>query len=94
MTKDTWFETHRQDAEFPAHFLKPLETLGSKIILTVVLGNTPIDIFRYIVSTNTEFAGIQASVPNNYREFLEMKFGKGVIENPQFPNPNKIKVRV
>ncbi|XP_046845519.1 fukutin-related protein-like, partial [Xenia sp. Carnegie-2017] len=67
MTKDTWFETHRQDAEFPAHFLKPLETL--------------------------EFAGIQASVPNNYREFLEMKFGKGVIENPQFPNPNKIKVR-
>jgi hypothetical protein len=40
----------------------------------------------------SDFAGIKASVPNNYREFLELKFGKGVIENPQFPNPKKIKV--
>ncbi|CAB3990504.1 Fukutin-related [Paramuricea clavata] len=67
MTKNTWFKTHRQDSEFPAHYLKPLTTL--------------------------DFAGIKASVPNNYREFLELKFGKGVIENPQFPNPKKIKKR-
>ena len=67
MTKNTWFKTHRQDSEFPAHYLKPLTTL--------------------------DFAGIKAFVPNNYREFLELKFGKGVIENPQFPNPKKIKKR-
>ncbi|XP_028411056.1 fukutin-related protein-like isoform X2 [Dendronephthya gigantea] len=67
MTKNTWFKTHRQDSEFPAHYLKPLTTL--------------------------DFAGIKASVPNNYREFLELKFGKGVIENPQFPNPKKMKKR-
>ena len=24
MTKDTWFKTHRQDTEFPEHYLKPL----------------------------------------------------------------------
>ena len=28
MTKNTWFKTHRQDSEFPAHYLKPLTTLG------------------------------------------------------------------
>lgn len=32
------------------------------------------------------FVGIQASVPNNVREFLELKFGVGVIENPRLPN--------
>lgn len=42
----------------------------------------------------SDFAGTKASVPNNYREFLELKFGKGVIENPQFPNPKKLKVAV
>ena len=31
MTKNTWFKTHRQDSEFPAHYLKPLTTLGRKI---------------------------------------------------------------
>lgn len=31
MTKDTWFKTHRQDSEFPAHFLKPLTTLGKRL---------------------------------------------------------------
>lgn len=65
MTKNTWFKTHRQDTEFPAHFLKPRTTI--------------------------DFVGIKAFVPNNYREFLELKFGKGVIENPQFPNPKKTK---
>lgn len=24
MTKDTWMPSHRQDTEFPAHFLDPL----------------------------------------------------------------------
>ncbi|KAG8143634.1 hypothetical protein E2320_000831 [Naja naja] len=60
MTKDTWMD-HRQDVEFPEHFLKPL---------------VPI-----------EFAGFVALVPNNYRSFLELKFGEGVIENPEYPNP-------
>lgn len=27
MTKNTWFKTHRQDREFPEHFLKPLTTI-------------------------------------------------------------------
>ena len=27
MTKNTWFATHRQDTEFPEHFLKPLEMI-------------------------------------------------------------------
>lgn len=65
MTKNTWFETHRQDREFPAHYLKPLETI--------------------------DFIGMKASAPNHIREFLEFKFGKGVIENPQYPNPSKLK---
>ena len=65
MTKNTWFKTHRQDTEFPAHFLKPL--------------------------TRVEFIGIKASAPNNIKEFLEYKFGKGVIENPQYPNAEKLK---
>lgn len=61
MTKDTWFETHRQDREFPEAFLKPL--------------------------TRVAFVGVFASAPNNVTKFLEYKFGKGVIENPQYPNP-------
>lgn len=65
MTKKTWFESHRQDREFPAHYLKPLETI--------------------------DFIGLKASAPNHVREFLEFKFGKGVIENPQYPNPLKLK---
>lgn len=32
------------------------------------------------------FIGLSASAPNHVREFLEYKFGKGVIENPQYPN--------
>jgi hypothetical protein len=34
----------------------------------------------------TVFAGVNASVPNNVRQFLELKFGPGVIENPKYPN--------
>ncbi|KAK3584623.1 hypothetical protein CHS0354_005218 [Potamilus streckersoni] len=36
--------------------------------------------------TKIKFAGIEASAPNNVTEFLELKFGKGVIENPRYPN--------
>ena len=64
MTKNTWFKSHRQDMEFPARYLKPLERL--------------------------KFVGVDALVPNHYREFLEMKFGPGVIENPKYPFPEKL----
>lgn len=62
MTKDTWTD-HKQDVEFPEHFLQPLVPMP--------------------------FAGIIAYGPNNHRAFLELKFGEGVIENPQYPNPVK-----
>ncbi|XP_068440281.1 ribitol 5-phosphate transferase FKRP [Clinocottus analis] len=62
MTKDTWTE-HKQDVEFPEHFLQPLVPMS--------------------------FAGVTAYSPNNHRGFLELKFGEGVIENPQYPNPSK-----
>jgi len=64
MTKDTWFKTHRQDTEFPEHYLNPL--------------------------TEIEFIGMNVSVPNNYRNFLEFKFGVGVIENPKYPNAKHV----
>jgi len=63
MTKDTWFESHKQDTEFPASYLNPLETM--------------------------EFIGVMASVPNNHRQFLELKFGAGCIEHPQLPQSTK-----
>ncbi|XP_006000495.1 fukutin-related protein [Latimeria chalumnae] len=65
MTKDTWMD-HKQDVEFPEHFLKPLVPM--------------------------QFAGITAYAPNNYKSFLELKFGEGVVENPQYPNPEKKKL--
>lgn len=40
--------------------------------------------------TKIPFAGLMASAPNNIREFLELKFGKGVIENPRFPNSDRV----
>ncbi|NXC45733.1 FKRP protein, partial [Penelope pileata] len=33
------------------------------------------------------FAGFTAMGPNNAREFLELKFGPGAIEEPEYPNP-------
>ncbi|KAI8792834.1 fukutin-related protein [Biomphalaria glabrata] len=36
--------------------------------------------------TKIEFAGLNASAPNSVKEFLEFKFGEGVIENPKYPN--------
>lgn len=57
-----WTTGHRQDIDFPEHFLRPLATVN--------------------------FAGVLASAPNNVRDFLELKFGAGVIESPQYPNPD------
>lgn len=37
------------------------------------------------------FVGQNVSAPNNIREFLELKFGVGVIENPAYPNPNLVR---
>lgn len=65
MTKKTWFKSHRQDKEFPEHYLRPLTTI--------------------------RFVGVEASAPNNINEFLELKFGEGVIANPQYPNPKLLK---
>nr|KAI8725879.1 fukutin-related protein-like [Biomphalaria glabrata] len=36
--------------------------------------------------TKIDFAGLYASAPNSVKEFLEFKFGEGVIENPKYPN--------
>lgn len=36
--------------------------------------------------TKIKFAGTMASAPNNVTEFLEYKFGKGVIDKPKYPN--------
>jgi hypothetical protein len=36
------------------------------------------------------FVGVKAFAPNNAKEFLELKFGAGVIENPRFPNNNLV----
>lgn len=33
-----------------------------------------------------KFVNVLASAPNNIHEFLEYKFGKGVIENPKYPH--------
>ncbi|XP_032939800.1 fukutin-related protein isoform X3 [Catharus ustulatus] len=33
------------------------------------------------------FAGLRAKAPNDPRAFLEFKFGPGVIERPEYPNP-------
>ncbi|KAM6225823.1 ribitol 5-phosphate transferase FKRP isoform 1-T2 [Porphyrio hochstetteri] len=34
------------------------------------------------------FAGFTAMAPNDARRFLELKFGPGAIENPEYPNPD------
>ena len=59
MTKDFWFDTHRQDVEFPEKYLKP--------------------------TVRIPFVGADMAAPNNAKEFLELKFGKGVVENPRYP---------
>ncbi|XP_071540682.1 ribitol 5-phosphate transferase FKRP [Panulirus ornatus] len=57
-----WTTGHRQDIDFPEHFLRPFASVN--------------------------FAGVLASAPNNVRDFLELKFGTGAIETPQYPNPD------
>lgn len=37
--------------------------------------------------TTIRFVGVDASAPNNIREFLELKFGEGVVETLQYPDP-------
>ncbi|OWA51358.1 Fukutin-related protein [Hypsibius exemplaris] len=36
------------------------------------------------------FLGLTVAVPNRRREFLELKFGKGCIENPKYPRDFKL----
>ncbi|KAF8789217.1 ribitol 5-phosphate transferase FKRP-like [Argiope bruennichi] len=38
-----------------------------------------------------KFVGMTVSAPNRFKEFLEYKFGQGVIENPEYPNPKVMK---
>ena len=35
--------------------------------------------------SSINFIGMPVPAPNNWKSFLELKFGKGVIENPKFP---------
>ncbi|KAM3656379.1 LOW QUALITY PROTEIN: ribitol 5-phosphate transferase FKRP [Ammospiza maritima maritima] len=43
---------------------------------------------RFLVPLGTvPFAGVLARAPNEPRAFLELKFGPGAIENPEYPNP-------
>ena len=62
MTKDSWFENHKQDCEFPEQFIKSM--------------------------TKLRFIGWDAYVPKNYVQFLEFKFGVGVIDQPKYPVDN------
>lgn len=39
------------------------------------------------------FLDLYVNVPNNPRKFLEFKFGKGVIERPEYPNPDLVKLK-
>uniref|UniRef100_A0A669R2V1 Ribitol-5-phosphate transferase n=1 Tax=Phasianus colchicus TaxID=9054 RepID=A0A669R2V1_PHACC len=39
------------------------------------------------------FAGFIAMGPNNAREFLELKFGPGAVEEPEYPNPAVLRLR-
>ncbi|KAJ3637831.1 hypothetical protein MTP99_001257 [Tenebrio molitor] len=40
--------------------------------------------------SSIEFIGRQVASPNNIRDFLELKFGKGAVENPEYPNPSRL----
>ncbi len=40
--------------------------------------------------TRIDFVGIKTFAPNNWRDFLELKFGKGAIENPKYPDTSKV----
>ncbi|NXR80240.1 FKRP protein, partial [Pycnonotus jocosus] len=43
---------------------------------------------RFLVPLGSvSFVGVEAKAPNDPRGFLELKFGPGAVENPQYPNP-------
>ncbi|NWI39627.1 FKRP protein, partial [Picathartes gymnocephalus] len=43
---------------------------------------------RFLVPLGSvEFVGVAAKAPNDPRAFLELKFGPGVVESPEYPNP-------
>ncbi|NXJ13467.1 FKRP protein, partial [Odontophorus gujanensis] len=49
---------------------------------------------RFLLPTvPMSFAGFTAMGPNNAREFLELKFGPGAIEEPEYPNPAVMRLR-
>ncbi|XP_072390310.1 ribitol 5-phosphate transferase FKRP [Diabrotica undecimpunctata] len=48
------------------------------------------EIFLHPMSS-IEFVGRSVPSPNNIRDFLELKFGKGAIETPEYPDPSKLK---
>lgn len=48
------------------------------------------EIFLHPMSS-IDFAGRNVPSPNNIRDFLEMKYGKGAIENPEYPDPSQMK---
>lgn len=41
--------------------------------------------------SSIEFIGRSVPSPNNIRDFLELKFGKGAIESAEYPDPSKLK---
>lgn len=43
--------------------------------------------------TKILFAGVYAAAPNNATKFLELKFGKGVVEKPEYPNPKVLRLK-
>eukprot|EP00795_Rhopilema_esculentum_P010458 gene10458-19168_t len=102
MTKDTWFKTHRQDTEFPAKYLQPLERMRKFMSAYKKLRKKGTEAIRgalqsYFLSLRDQnkenskrFVGMDVLVPNNYRKFLEFKFGQGVIENPKYPDSRKV----
>lgn len=44
MTKNTWFKTHRQDTEFPEHFLTPL----TKLTFAGIMANAPNNVKAFL----------------------------------------------
>lgn len=42
--------------------------------------------------SSISFIGKHVPSPNNIRDFLELKFGKGAVENPRYPDSSKVDV--
>lgn len=41
--------------------------------------------------SSIEFLGRHVPSPNNIVDFLELKYGKGAVENPRYPNPARMR---